>query len=256
MTSASPAPRFDIGRVISRLVGVLGRNLGTFLALSALLVGLPSAAVLLAGLSAAPESPSGLGAGIASTLVALVANAVLQGALIHGTVCDLAGKPASFGDSLGAGVRFLLPLAAIGLVSAIAIGFALLLFVVPGVLLWLAWMVAAPAEVMERRGVFGALGRSAELTRNHRGAILGLAVIYLIILAFAQGLANAFVAVFGGFSASASTLAPDRILPAVATLIVQTLTALVSSAGAASIYYELRVVKDGIGAAQLAAVFD
>ena len=44
MTAALPAAGFDIGRVISRLFGVVSRNFVAFLLLSILLVGLPTAA--------------------------------------------------------------------------------------------------------------------------------------------------------------------------------------------------------------------
>jgi hypothetical protein len=128
------------------------------------------------------------------------------------------------------------------------------------VLLALAWSVASPAAVMERTGVFGALDRSRVLTRNHRGAILGLSVLYFVILLTVQAVAHPIV--FGAFGAMAFRAAPTTNVQAmlgvqtIVTLLVQTLTAMISAAGVASIYYELRLIKDGVGAEQLAAVFD
>jgi hypothetical protein len=265
MSAPAAPPRFDIGRVFSRLFGVLGRNLASFLALSALLVGLPTAALRFAQLSLnAFTSPPVILSNFATIalvggLVSVVANAILQGAVIHGTVSDLAGKRASFSDCLGTGTRFFLPLVGIGVVSGLAVGFGLVVFIAPGVLLWLAWMVAAPAEVIERRGVFGALSRSAELTHHHRGAILGLAAIYFVIVFVAQGAVTAMAVSVGSFAvleAPTRAFSPLTVVQTLVTLIVQTLKALVSSAGVASVYYELRAIKEGVGAQQLAAVFD
>src|SRR5579863_7247052 len=123
-TTLAPAVNFDIGRVISRLFGVLGRNLATVLLLSVLLVGLPTGILTFIQLgwlqplmTATPGDPTAvfsrlfaplnIALWVASLLLSVVANAVLQGAIIHNTVGDLAGRRASFGESLGAGMRFL-----------------------------------------------------------------------------------------------------------------------------------------------------
>jgi hypothetical protein len=269
MTAPTPAPTFQIGRVISRLFGVLARNLASFLALAALLVGLPAAAVyfLETAVINLPLPGSGspptvrfageLSAFLVSPFVTFIAGAVLQGAVIHGTVSDLGGKRASFGDSLGIGLRLILPLVAIGVLSSIGMFFGFLLLIVPGVLLALAWSVAAPAEVMERRGVFGAFSRSAELTRGHRGAILALYLIFFVISFVVQTMVAGVQAVaIGLIGGGLKGLSNFALAQTVATFIAQTLVAMVGAAGIASIYYELRVVKEGVGAEQLAAVFD
>jgi hypothetical protein len=46
------------------------------------------------------------------------------------------------------------------------------------------------------------------------------------------------------------------LLQTIVQLVLTTLFASISSAGIASIYFELRQTKEGIGAAQLASVFD
>jgi hypothetical protein len=157
------------------------------------------------------------------------------------------------------GLRFLLPLAGIGLVTAVGQGIGFVLLIVPGVILSLAWSVAAPAEVVEQTGVFGSIGRSVDLTRNHRGAIFALWVVYLAVqfavqtaIRFALGIGIGATnllthdGIFGSF----------LITSTVYSLVERTLFGAVSAAGIASVYYELREIKDGVGAQQLAAVFD
>jgi hypothetical protein len=190
---------------------------------------------------------------------------MLQGAVIHATVSDLSGRRVSFGECLGTGFRFILPLVGIGLIVGIGSVIGLFFFIVPGVLLWLAWSVAAPAEVMERVGVFGALGRSLELTRNHRGAIFALAVVYIFILWIVEAVLAAVLGVGFATSGAAESLASGHttqgfqnlmLVQFATSLILTTLLASLSSAGVASIYFELRQTKEGVGVEQLAAVFD
>jgi hypothetical protein len=274
MTTAPSPEVFSFGRVISRLFGVLQRNLVTFLLLSVLLVGLPTAVVNLLKLTGGTWAPLGFSDGptrffldgtnvlvaAIAGLVGIVGHAMLQGAVIHASVSDLSGGRASFGECLATGFRFFLPLFCIGLIVGICCGFGLLIFIVPGVLLALAWSVAAPAEVVERAGILGALGRSVVLTRNHRGAILGLAVIYVVALWIVQSALSGSMMVSAGLGASGTQPGQGfqnlMLLQTIVQLVLTTLFASVSSAGIASIYFELRHAKEGIGAEQLAAVFD
>ena len=280
MTAAAAPESFSMGRVISRLFGVLSRNIVLFLLLSALLVGLPTGvfgyiqlSVMTPLTGASPPgdpsalmsnlfSPLRLGIGAAAWLASVIGNAVLQGAVIHATVSDLSGRRPTFGECLGTGFRFFLPLVVIGLIFAVCFVFGLLIFIVPGVLLALAWCVAAPAEVMERSGVFGSFARSADLTRNHRGAILGLAVALVFSEWVLQSLISGFIGVGMGAGASAApglasgALQSLFVFQTITNLVLATLFASVAQAGVASVYFELRQAKEGIGAEQLAAVFD
>jgi hypothetical protein len=125
-----------------------------------------------------------------------------------------------------------------------------------------AWSVAAPVLVMEKRSIEASFGRSGDLTRGHRWSIFGLLVIYfvlaMIINVAVQGLAAA-----GGVTTTQSgfvtaTQAPS--LMALAAVLISALTSavqgVISAAGAAAIYYELRTGKEGAAPDQLAAVFD
>lgn len=270
MTTAEVAPSgFSIGRVINRLFSVLGRNLVMFLLLSALLVGAPTALVNIGQLSM--ETAAGSGTAFAAQLalvfggliVSVVCNAMLQGAVIHATVNDLAGRKVSFGESLAVGLRFFLPLVGISLIVGVGCGLGVIFFIIPGILLALVWCVAAPVEVMERVGVFGALSRSLELTRNHRGAIFVLGLGYFVLVWIVEAAITA-VALTIGLGAGL-TAAGGRALAGVQTiawvqagfgLVANTVLASLSSAGIASIYFELRHAKEGVGVEQLAAVFD
>lgn len=271
MTDVAMSPnRFDFGQVIGRTFGSIGHNAATFAALALLLVGAPAListiglmGVLsqLGGLLAptpgtAPVIPhlSGPASSLAfiGGLIGFVTNAMFQGAVIYGTAAYLNGREASFGECLGAGVRRCLPLIGLSIAGVIGIGFGLLLFLVPGIMMAVAWIVAAPVLVIERTGVFGAFGRSADLTRGRRWPIFGLVFLYSIAQSAVQQVLNSLMSVaFGAATPLARILNP---LPAGAVLGVA--ASVVVSAGIASIYYELRSTREGIGPEALAAVFD
>ena len=109
MTLAT-SERFDIGRVIGRMFGVIGRNLAVFAGLALLLSGLPTALLGLARTGLLP-STGALDLGLSwSWLVNMLISAWLQAALIRGSISDLNGARASFGDCLGTATGDILPL--------------------------------------------------------------------------------------------------------------------------------------------------
>jgi hypothetical protein len=280
MTVTPAAAGLNIGQVISRLFGVVSRNFVLLLLLALLLVGLPGAMLAYAQISVLGEmlnaqstrdpnaafaalfSPARMGLGIAGALIGVVGNAALQGAVIHASVSDLTGRRATFGECLATGFRFFLPLFCIGLIVAICCFFGYLIFIAPGVLLGLAWCMAAPAEVVERTGIFAAFSRSAELTRNNRAAIFALIIAFFVAVFIVQTVLNAAGQIGLGFGGAALLPggAPDLrgfvAVQSVMAVVLQVAVSSLASAGLASIYFELRQAKEGVGAEQLAAVFD
>ncbi len=260
-------PRFDMGRVVKRMFGAIGRNWGVFFGLAVLLTGIPQALFQLfafqAGLRAvggsiplSGASPSVILTAIPAGLLMAAASAVLQAALVHGTIADLNGRKASFGDCLSTGLKFLLPAIGLAILEAIALVFGFALLIVPCVMMALAWSVAMPALVVERTGVFGAFGRSADLTRRHRWSILGLAVAYVLLSIVVGAVIGGIIG--GVIGAAPGVSSPGRLvgLQVVISLVLQPVQILLATAGIASVYYELRSIKEGIGPEALASVFD
>jgi hypothetical protein len=263
-----PADRFDLGCVIQRTFGAIGHNLASFAILSLALSGAPAlaSATGLMGIMAGafrtagqggfgwPLLPVGAGMALAlgGALVSIFGNAILQGAVIFGTASYLAGRKAGLSECFAEGARRCLPLVGLLIVLGVAEVIGLMLFIVPGVMMFVAWIAAIPVLVFERTGIFAAIGRSAELTRGRRWAIFALVIIYLIVVSILQQ-------VLVSLAGTLITI-PTPQAVAVYTLpigaVVNILVTVLASAGAASIYYELRVGREGIGPEALAAVFD
>ncbi|HKT54576.1 MAG TPA: hypothetical protein VJP88_08985 [Caulobacteraceae bacterium] len=267
---ANPAlgGRFEFGRVIERTFKTVAQNFVTFLLLSALLTGIPAIVGgwfalhyrlglrgLLTGAAVPPLAAvtSGFGLVAAIGVVNAIATAVLQAALIYGTVAFLNGRRADFGECVAVGLRYCLWLIVLVIVMGFAELFGFVFFIVPGVMMMLAWIVAVPVLVVERKGVFGSIGRSAELTRNHRWAILGLVFLYAIVSSIIQqALGATVIAAMRANAFSPVVLTSQLIITTLARIVF----GVVSTAGVASIYYELRSAKEGIGPEALASVFD
>lgn len=84
-------------------------------------------------------------------------------------------------DYLVGAVPFILPVLVLSFVVAVVVAIGFALFVVPGLWLYAVFAVFIPAIVLEGAG-FGALGRSAELTREYRWSIVGLGFVLVAIL--------------------------------------------------------------------------
>lgn len=247
---------FDLGRVLQRLFGAIGRNFVVFFGLAVMLVGLPGMLAGLATLERAGEISTGLLASpltfVGGSLLTAIAGFLLQAAIVHGAVMDLNGRKPSFFECLGGGLRHFLAVLAISILAGVALVMGFLFLIVPGVIMALVWAVVIPAQVVENRGVFGAFSRSADLTRGHRLSILLLGVIWLIMSMVIGVVVGAAAAALAALDLPVSALATQ----AIASPIGNAASSVINAAGVAALYAELRQAKEGVEPDQLAAIFD
>jgi hypothetical protein len=276
MTDTAAGSRsFEIGRVINRTFGVVGRNLVVFLSLAVILGGLPNflftwAQLQLTGAAAAATaapslSPQIITLWVGGICVVLIGSLILQASIVYATVADLKGQRASLGETLGAGLRNCLPLLLLGILTWLGLMLGFVLLIVPGIILAVVWSVAIPAKVAERTGVLQAFTRSRDLTRGRRWPIFGLFLIYVILMWIIQmvimgvGLSIAG-ALHGPLNAAsdggAGFLGVFQKSTLITSPISATLMALFSTTGMTALYYELRSSREGVGAEALAAVFE
>lgn len=245
--------QLDIGRVIQDLFAVLGRNFVTFLILAVILVGLPGVLVGYLQMNFLRQGNFFPWQSMVGGLVAGLGALILQGTIIYGTVTDMNGRRAALADSLSIGLSSFLPLLGIGILFGLAVGIGLVLLIVPGIMLAVAWCVAVPAYVVEQPPLLEVFGRSAQLTRGNRWRIFALLILYFVALIIVE-------AVFGIFGTASRLAAGGGGIPMLQALIVTPLlsvaNSLIGATGAAVLYVELRRVRDGVGPAGLAAIFD
>jgi hypothetical protein len=181
--------------------------------------------------------------------VASLLSLVEIGAITQGAISHLAGRRVSLGAMVATGLRRALPLLAVGLLCYVLLVLGTVLLVVPGVFLGCALAVALPAVVVERPGVLGALRRSFALTKGKRLAVLAT-VLVLMVVGIGVNLSASFAlpALTGAFSA-----------PMVGTVLGFAVNAVFGSflwVAPAVVYHDLRVSKEGVATAELAAVFE
>jgi hypothetical protein len=200
-----------------------------------------------------------VGGSILGALAMLAATFVLQAAIVHATVADLNGRRVVLGDSLRTGLGHCLPLIGLAILTGLAVAIGLMLLIVPGLILMVAWSASVPAKVVEKIGVFDAFTRSRDLTRGRRWPIFGLFVLYAIAASILNAMILAAFAPFAlgkGLVADGSATSALNLIQLVADPLVATITTLVSTAGLATLYYELRRTREGVGPEALASVFD
>jgi hypothetical protein len=243
-------PRFEIGRVATMTFGVVRGNFLIFLVLG-IIATLPNAFFSVATTTGAVNVRGATASFFVATFAAVFVGAlftfVLQAVITQGTINHLNRQPASLGRLLMVGLREILPLFAIGILESLGIGLGFILLIVPGIMLFVMWSVIVPIRVVEHRGIFESFSRSAELTAGYRWPIFGTMLVYYIGAGIAQFSVRPAVGV-----AISSGMTWTYV--GIGTL-VNAVVAVVAATGIACIYYELRMIKEGVGPEQIASVF-
>jgi hypothetical protein len=147
------------------------------------------------------------------------------------------GQPAHPGIALErVGERFW-PLVAVVFITALGILAGFLLLLIPGIYLFVIWLVAPITVVTEHRGIRDAIGRSVALVRGHFWWVLGSWLAIQITVGLAGLLISDLINI--PFGAVGGTL--GIVLRGLGAFIALTIVAPVGNAGVALIYVDLRV---------------
>jgi hypothetical protein len=145
----------------------------------------------------------------------ILLNTLLSASLTYGVVMELHGTRQSLRTCIQTGFKQLVPVIGVVVVSTLGIAGGLVLLVVPGVILMLAWYVVVPVAIIERPGVMATLKRSRELTMGYKAQLFALVLVtslpvallpyatesilsdveYVIVTAVSGALIGSFIAV-------------------------------------------------------------
>ena len=133
-----------------------------------------------------------------ATLVGLVAHVFYTGMVVR-LVDDVSDgvRDSSVADLFGSVGPVFLPLVLAGIVVGVGVTIGLILLIVPGLFLLTIWSVVAPAIVLERRGVFDALGRSRELVKGNGWNVFGV-IVLVFLLVLVVGIVAGLIGAAGG----------------------------------------------------------
>lgn len=233
-TPTAPPPVFTVGSVLSRTFATLMKNPGLFIG--------------LAFVATIPELIIGfIAPGIVQKIVTNVMTLMMQGAIAYGVYRILRGSSnVAFGEAFQHGTSRLVPLICAAIIMGVCTFVGFLLLIIPGLILTCMWAVTIPACVVERLGAVDSIKRSSELTSGYRWTIFALYLLLFVILIVVV-VAFAFILVLiTGSEVVAGTIAS----------LVATVPLAFQSVMLATIYYDLRALKEGVTVDQLANVFD
>jgi hypothetical protein len=259
MASAPSGRNVDIGRVIGRGFEALKANFLPFFGFALLLAGVP--AFCQAYFSAADVEMVRVG-GVSvfefllkmfgSMFASFVGGILLQGVLTRSTILQLSGRDPDVPGSALLALRLLLPILGISICVGFMIVVGLICLIVPGIILWCVFSVSVPALIEERRGVFGSIIRSRELTRGSR---LWIFLLGVLIWVFSMIIGGVLGAIGGAAGYGLGPGLPNPLYSGLAQGLAAGLTQAISTVFIAALYVELREVKEGAGANDLAEVF-
>lgn len=240
---------FDVVGILRRGVSIALANAVPFGAL-ALIVTSP---MFLYGLLVFSGGPSGsmLTPVLASILQWLLNSAAIA-ALVFGTIRAMRNYTTNLKELMNRGVALVFPVIWVIVVVSFAIGIGMLLFIVPGLILYTMFWVAIPVAVIERRNVIDSLKRSIELTRGNRWRIFGLIVLLVVTYLGAGFVLNS---VFG-VGAAPGGESGATVFGLIVSWILQAVFAVLFAVVIAISYHDLRLAREGGSLDEIAAVFE
>jgi hypothetical protein len=247
----------SVGEVLDAAVLLYRSRFGALMRVTILVIVPISIVTMFVLLSAVPEEEtvtvgSGspfLGAdteGDAAQLAAVFVTALLNAlatAFVTATVTLIVadayvGNTAGSGDAARTTWRRFLPIIGLTLASTVAITIGFFLCIVPGVWLQVAWSVAIPVFMLERTGVFAALGRSFALTKTKFWLSFGVYWLsQLLVVALSFGLGAGLGWVLTSTDSDAAEVIAQSVGNAAATVV----TLPFAAAAIVALYFDLRI---------------
>ena len=222
--------KLDIGGTLSKIFQTYQHQAAVLLP-GALIVFLPVAIIN----ALIRNNGSGIIFSVLAILIQLVATYLFQGMVVQ-LVRDIQDgrRDSSMGQLFESAVPVLGALILAGILAGIGITIGFILLIIPGLFLLTIWALIAPSIVVERTGVGGAFSRSRELVRNNGWQVFAVLVILFVIQLVVTLILTTLIV---GISHSV-------IGAAAAQLIAYVLIAPLSALAAATMYFELRRIKE------------
>ena len=253
MVAGRDAPRFQLWRVLHRMMQFFARNTATFFVLS-LITALPAAIFRFEDANSSVPWTLG-GPSIVPFFIFALSPYLLCAAITRETLLDLSAKPATPADGFNEVFADLLALLAIAAPAAIASLIGYMLLFLPGLVVDTFLVLVIPLRTVERVSVAEVFLSSIKRTRGYRLPIFALNVVvtafYFAILMVVNVLTGNML--LDGLFDSSSGGGVGQIW---GTIIDDTLLAIVGSLANVSVYYELRLINSGKEASGVASVFD
>jgi hypothetical protein len=251
IASINAVADFRVGRVLIRAWQILAANFFFFFIVT-IIVALPMAVLEIDlrspgfGWSAelGRSSPTfGWSFAIAFILGSIL-HTIGQAVLLFGAFQSLRGDQVRPIEALRRALSRFFPLAGLGILSTLGVGVGTILLVVPGLILAVMWAVVVPVCVVERLGPTASMSRSFDLTRGHRWKLSGIMIPLLAVQEIGRRLVPFLLAPAG------------LVVMSLGVVLWAALWIAYWNCVLIMTYHDLRVAKEGVDTAQIAAIFD
>jgi hypothetical protein len=193
-----------------------------------------------------------LGAVVAG-LVQWLAVTVLTGLLIIAVSEAVLGRRIGPGELWRRARSRVWALIGLALLTAVAIGVSFFFFVVPAVIVYVGWSMAAPAMLLENQSIGAAISRSWRLTRGSVWRVLGILVLTGIIVRLASvlvvapiGLVSTLITAGSSGDPGTGVLIAQQVLQQVAGAAAGAVFYPFQAAVSALLYIDLRMRREGL----------
>lgn len=173
--------------------------------------------------------------------VIILGNLFAQAAGIHAAASAAVGGAVDWRRSIRAAAERAGSVFGVGVSVAVLSGIGLFFFVIPGVFLWISFVVAIPAVVLERRGIGDALRRSMVLVRGSWWRVLGAYLLIELFLLVCTLPVDAVAAPLARSSSSTQAIADQVTSAFVEIALIPVVVAFV-----ALVYFDLRFREEGV----------
>lgn len=179
-------------------------------------------------------------------LFSLVMMSIITATLVQFSYDAKLGRSAQIGRYFSTAIRNLPAIIVLSIVASILYAIGFMLLIIPGIWLYAVFSMLVPVIVIEGAG-FGALGRSAELTKGYRWPIIG-ALFLIFLCLFLFGFVTAFIlaAISGGSLFGLGVLLET---------IINAISYGLASIAIAMIFARLKEIKEGVSVSDLVDVF-
>jgi hypothetical protein len=183
-----------------------------------------------------------LGGLVASSLLQVLAVTLATAACFRAIAQAYLGQPTDWRASVSYALRLLPALLLLVVLWALGIGLGTLLFIVPGIWLYISWAFALPALLVEGKRGPSALGRSFELVRGRWWKTFGVIVLGFLLAAIISSLVQ--VVFFVGIFIGADNHALVLVLSGIAGVAGLAISTPFQAALLTVLYFDLRVRKE------------
>ena len=190
----------------------------------------------------------------------VIAYFLLAASIARAMLLDRTGSHSSLKDCFAEITRDIYPLAAIAIISSFITVTAVvlasaepltLMLLIPGFYVQVVLAVVVPVRTIERADVTAAITRSMNLTRGHRWPLFGLLMAATVL---SLGVELVIYTAFSdpAFAESVSAGRAQLLL----IVVLDVANSLINAVAASVIYFELRLIKEGVAPEAVASEFD